>query len=155
MVVKGKNSQDPSMMAGQPDAKKAKLDAMRTKASLEVASRFMDSPLTINSKPMHAPLSAVPASHRYLGSEIQCLMHAFGEVRFCAKEVLEMVEDAVREAAQNAVHVAADIGARKGSYSKPRNSSSRGDTRSSPPSISTRRESLADHNPRPCWMHWD
>lgn len=31
------------------------------------------------------------------GHEIQCLMHAFGEVRYCARDVLVLVEDAVRD----------------------------------------------------------
>ena len=33
---------------------------------------------------------------RIMGHEIQCLMHAFGEVRYCAGDVLEIVEDMVR-----------------------------------------------------------
>lgn len=35
---------------------------------------------------------------RLFGHEIQCLMHAFGEVRYCARDVLEMTEDSVRDA---------------------------------------------------------
>jgi hypothetical protein len=34
---------------------------------------------------------------RLFGQEIQCLMHAFGEVRYCARDVLELVEDIVRD----------------------------------------------------------
>lgn len=36
-------------------------------------------------------------SKRLFGHEIQCLMHAFGEVRYCARDVLEIVEDSVRD----------------------------------------------------------
>ncbi|CDF34502.1 unnamed protein product [Chondrus crispus] len=39
-----------------------------------------------------------PLSKRLFGHEIQCLMHAFGEVRFCARDVLELTEDSVRDA---------------------------------------------------------
>lgn len=34
---------------------------------------------------------------RKFGHEIQCLMHAFGEVRYCARDVLELMEDMVRD----------------------------------------------------------
>jgi hypothetical protein len=34
---------------------------------------------------------------RLFGHEIQSLMHAFGEVRYCTRDVLEMMEDIVRE----------------------------------------------------------
>ncbi|KAF6000402.1 hypothetical protein F1559_000776 [Cyanidiococcus yangmingshanensis] len=37
------------------------------------------------------------AWRRHFGHEIQCLMHAFGEVRYCARDVLELMEDIIRD----------------------------------------------------------
>lgn len=47
--------------------------------------------------------------NRLFGPEIQSIMHACGEVRFCARPVLEMVEDAARDVALRAAKEAVDI----------------------------------------------
>jgi hypothetical protein len=57
---------------------------------------------------MPGNLKTTTLQRRLFGQEIQCLMHAFGEVRFCARDVLEMVEDAVRERVRQVALQAAD-----------------------------------------------
>ena len=47
--------------------------------------------------------------NRLFGPEIQSIMHACGEVRFCARPVLEMVEDAARDVVLRAAKEAVDI----------------------------------------------
>lgn len=41
-------------------------------------------------------VKSISLNKRVFGHEIQCLMHAFGEVRYCARDVLEQMEDTVR-----------------------------------------------------------
>lgn len=53
--------------------------------------------LSIDGLPIPADVKYVVQSKRLFGQEIQCLIHAFGEVRYCSRSVLELVEDAVRD----------------------------------------------------------
>lgn len=57
---------------------------------------------------MPANVRTTAINKRVFGQEIQCLMHAFGEVRFCARDVLEIVEDTVRERVRQVAIDAAD-----------------------------------------------
>lgn len=49
-------------------------------------------------------------ARRLFGREIQALMHAFGEVRHCARDVLELVEDAARDVVVAVLHRTAAAG---------------------------------------------
>lgn len=53
--------------------------------------------LTVDGAPVPADVKATNVVRRLFGQEIQCVMHAFGETRACARDTLELVEDAVRD----------------------------------------------------------
>lgn len=60
--------------------------------------------LSLDGVPVLPIVKQTWTSRRFFGREIQCLMHAFGEVRCCTRDVLELMEDAVREAVIRVCH---------------------------------------------------
>lgn len=94
-----------------------KADVLKGKTAIDAAVRHTaDPPLVFNGNVITGNIKKVVPQHRYFGNEVQCLMHAFGEVRHCAREVLELVEDAVRMATRNAAIAAADFNASRGRF---------------------------------------
>eukprot|EP00171_Calliarthron_tuberculosum_P015474 IDg15474t1 len=59
--------------------------------------------LIVDGAPVPADVKPTMLTRRLFGQEIQCVMHAFGETRACARDTLELVEDAVRDAVRRVV----------------------------------------------------
>lgn len=67
--------------------------------------------LSVDGLPIPSNIKARTLQHRLFGQEIQCIMHSFGETRFCARDTLELVEDAVRDAVRRVAIAAAAFAA--------------------------------------------
>lgn len=53
--------------------------------------------LTLDGVHVYPVVKETSLQRRLYGREIQCLIHTFGEVRYCTRDVLELVEDAARD----------------------------------------------------------
>lgn len=110
-------------VAGQPSAVGvANAGAVAAAGAGGGNRRVNRAPTSTRLIPQHAPSSFVSVAgipmpglvrtttlqRRLFGQEIQCLMHSFGEVRHCARDVLEIMEDAVRKRVREVALAAAD-----------------------------------------------
>lgn len=85
--------------------------AARTRPNTKRANRAVSGPpppnaalLALDGVPLLPIVKHTWLSRRLFGREIQCLMHAFGEVRNCTRDVLEIMEDAARETVIRVCH---------------------------------------------------
>lgn len=90
---------------------KQQMQKQRQPASPRVGPTPMQSSSCFSVEGLSLPANAkTPVlQKRLFGQEIQCLMHSFGEVRFCARDVLELVEDSVRDIVKRVAVEAARI----------------------------------------------
>lgn len=82
---------------------KARPPQARQAASRNTILQQANVHLTVDGAPVPADVKPTMVVRRLFGQEIQCVMHAFGETRACARDTLELVEDAVRDAVRRVV----------------------------------------------------
>lgn len=96
---RGEDSNQPSCVK---NSSKRKADSNNNGGSNESDSTksypppYQSSVLTIDQCPILPSIRQIGVHNRSFGKHIQRIVHAFGEIRYCAREVLEYVEDTTR-----------------------------------------------------------